>query len=134
VRALLDAGSLAVAGEAVGAEGPLSALAQLLEDLSSRLASGAEADPVPLLEAISEALDEEVARWEQRATEDSEARAVLRAFLGLRELLWEFGVRHRSTAAAAPRDSEARRSANRSRRSSAKRRSGARVQRIPVDG
>ena len=49
--------------------------------------------PEPLLASIAEALDIEIARWEKRARDDLDARAVLRAFLGLREILWEFGVR-----------------------------------------
>ena len=47
----------------------------------------------PLVQAIIEALDAEIARWEARSRDDADARAVLRAFLGLREILWEFGMR-----------------------------------------
>ena len=43
-----------------------------------------------------EALDAEIARWEERAKTDDDARAMLRAYLGLREILWELGVRPES--------------------------------------
>ena len=42
----------------------------------------------------------EIERWEARSARDPDARAVLRAFLGLRELLWELGLR--SDAKAEP--------------------------------
>ncbi|MGH7286571.1 MAG: hypothetical protein ACREI8_00945, partial [Myxococcota bacterium] len=63
-----------------------------------------------------------IARWEERARQDGEARAVLRAFLGVRELLWEFGIR-RPDEPAAPR----------AERRAAKR-GGPRVQRVRVQG
>ena len=83
----------------------LAPLAQLLEGLAAGLAPDAEAASAPLLDALAEALDAEIARWEARARDDAEARAVLRAFLGVRELLWELGLRRRErrTGAAAGR-------------------------------
>jgi hypothetical protein len=129
VRALLDAASLGVSGEPSQAHRLLGPLASLLEDLSAHLDRDAGATPAPILDAISEALDVEIARWEQRAGDDSDARAVLRAFLGLRELLWEFGP-----AEERPRQApDPPRADPRARRSRQPRR-GPRVQRVPIEG
>jgi len=97
-RALLDAVALvATRGPAESSAG-LASFANLLEQLESQLVSSSDgarsAASEPLVRAITEALDTEITRWERRAESDSEARSVLRAFLGLRELLWEIGVRN----------------------------------------
>jgi hypothetical protein len=122
VEALLDAGALVSAGEPAAAHPLLAPLAQLLAHLKARLEGAAGDDGESVLAAVAEALDAEIARWEERARQDTEARAVLRAFLGVRELLWEFGVR-RPDASGTPRGD----------RRPAKRR-GARVQRVRVQG
>ena len=80
----------------------LAPLAQLLENLAQGLAPDSDALSAPLLEALADALDAEIARWEARARDDAEARAVLRAFLGVRELLWELGLRRGARAPDAP--------------------------------
>jgi hypothetical protein len=113
IHALLDAAALAASGEPSKLHPMLGPLATLLADLERRLENHEPGARV--VDAISEALDVEIGRWEERAQEDPEARAVLRAFLGLRELLWEFGVRRRSRT---PSDG----------------RRGGRVQRVPVEG
>jgi hypothetical protein len=100
VRALLDAAALAGSGLPAESSRLLAPLAQLLEGLAQGLAPDAEAASAPLLSALAEALDAEIARWEARARDDAEARAVLRAFLGVRELLWEFGLRRRESGPA----------------------------------
>jgi hypothetical protein len=92
-RALLDAAALLTGGEPADQHRLLALLAQGLEALTARLASGVGAATPELVRALTDALDAEIARWEARADDDAEARAVLRAFLGLRELLWELGVR-----------------------------------------
>jgi len=97
VRALLDAASLASTGVPAEAHRSLSLAAKALEGAASGLTPDADG---ALAEALAGALDAEIARWEPRSDQDPEARAVLRAFLGLRELLWELGVRR--TAATAP--------------------------------
>jgi hypothetical protein len=102
VHALLDAAALAASGLPSDASRLLAPLAQLLESLAQGLAPDADAVSAPLLEALAEALDAEIARWEARARDDAEARAVLRAFLGVRELLWELGLRRRERAPDAP--------------------------------
>jgi hypothetical protein len=123
VRSLLDAAALATSGHASDAHRALSPLARLLDGLAAELARDPGRGPAPVLEAIADALDAEIARWEARAQDDPEARAVLRAFLGVRELLWEFGVR---------------RSGERERRAPARarapRRGGSRVKRVRVEG
>jgi hypothetical protein len=128
VHALLDVGSLATSGEPSDTHRLLGPLASLLEDLSARLAGDAAAASTPILEAITEALDVEIARWEERAGDDPEARAVLRAFLGVRELLWEFGVRRGpgETPDPAPTNPRATRVPRPGR--------GPRIQRVPVEG
>lgn len=91
-EALLDAAALAASGTSSRESGALAPLARTLAGLAADLrpdAGGAES----LLTALTQALDAEIARWEARSTEDPDARAVLRAFLGLREILWELGLR-----------------------------------------
>jgi hypothetical protein len=100
VHALLDAAALAGSGLPADTSRLLAPLAQLLESLAQALAPDSEAASAPLLSALAEALDAEIARWEARARDDAEARAVLRAFLGVRELLWEFGLRRRENGPA----------------------------------
>ncbi|MDH3520815.1 MAG: hypothetical protein OEM49_10200 [Myxococcales bacterium] len=93
LRALLDAAALATGGASGAADGALGRASSALEALAAALASdGRSADPA-LVRVLADALDAEIARWEARSRDDAEARAVLRAFLGLRELLWELGVR-----------------------------------------
>ena len=116
-HALLDAAALATSGVPAASHGWLAAFAGTLQDAAETLSPHAEGGD--LLEAVAAALDDEIARWEQRADDDPDARAVLRAFLGVRELLWELGVR---------RDSGVR------RRSSRVTRPEPRVQRVNVQG
>jgi len=92
LRALLDAASLATSGASAGLH-PLFAQADgWLRSGAQRLA-GEGGLPGDLAASLAEALGAEIARWEEQARVDPDARAVLRAFLGLRELLWELGVR-----------------------------------------
>ncbi|MCG8589856.1 MAG: hypothetical protein MJE66_11245 [Proteobacteria bacterium] len=98
-RALLDATSLTLSGRPAEDERALGLIARGMEDLAARLSNADEGVPSAVVDAILDALDAEIARWEQRATNDSDARAVLRAFLGVREILWEFGLRRSGKAA-----------------------------------
>ncbi|MGH0038119.1 MAG: hypothetical protein ACQGVK_24065 [Myxococcota bacterium] len=103
VRALIDAASIGLSGRTADEGTALGPLVSLLEEASRNLASQ-DRLAGPLVEAILDALDHEVRRWEERARDDAEARAVLRAFLGVREILWEFGLRREGDPApgAAP--------------------------------
>jgi len=134
VHALLDAAALATSGLPSEANGVLAPLARLLESLSEGLAPDAEAMSAPLLTALAEALDAEIARWEARARDDAEARAVLRAFLGVRELLWELGLRRRDSAPAGPEAERRAPTSGAASRSPRPVRRRARVQRVPVQG
>lgn len=93
LHAVLDAAALAGAGSPAEAHRLLGPAARLLTQLARDLGSGRDSAAESLLESVARAVDEEVARWEQRAQDDADARAVLRTFLGLRELLWEVGGR-----------------------------------------
>ena len=116
LRALLDAASLAGAGVPSDEQQRLSGLAATLDALAAQIAPDGTAEGPPLLAAVYEALDDEIERWEERSRNDPDARPVLRAFLGLREILWELGVRPTQPG---PRGEPAR---------------GPRVQRVPVEG
>jgi hypothetical protein len=95
-RALLDAVSLVTARGPAEERVGFATLAGLLDELEGRIGrheTASQEFTAPLVAALAESLDAEIARWERRAARDPDARAVLRAFLGLRELLWELGVR-----------------------------------------
>jgi hypothetical protein len=92
-RALLDAAALSVGGEPPEAFSSLGRVARTLDELSASLAGDGLQLGLPAFDALLTALDSEISRWESRSQSDSDARAVLRAFLGLREILWEFGMR-----------------------------------------
>jgi len=94
-RALLDAVALGLSGSAARDHAALATLGQALDDLESALRGDAEAaeQPDPISTTLLEALDLEIARWQERARHDREARSVLRAFIALREVLWEMGIR-----------------------------------------
>lgn len=110
LQALVDAASLGLggrlarspAGSPVGskseAQAALRGLSELLERQSRQFLDDTTAIPVPVMTAIVDALDHEIDRWEKRAARDPDARAVLRTFLGLREILWEFGFRRDDAA------------------------------------
>ncbi len=93
-RALLDAASLSATGAPSEAHLALRLVSRGIEELV-RVLGRSQRAPASLLNALADALDAEIARWQERADEDAEARAVLRAYLGVREILWELGVRRR---------------------------------------
>ena len=130
LRALLDAATLAARGEAAAA-GRLAPLAETLEKLSAWLSPEQESDADAVLRALADGLDAEIARWEAKSREDPEARSVLRAFLAVREVLWELGSRFTTTehpeGATPPPDDTPERPARR-------RRSRRRVERVAVEG
>lgn len=136
VRATLDAAAIGWSGRPSEAHAALRAIAELLDEQSARFAEGEGGVPAPMMNAILEALDQEIARWERRASTDPDGRAVLRTFLGLREILWEFGLRRDTKGEAEGSPARPRRKTTRKRRGkpgSGPRRPG-RVQRVDVQG
>jgi hypothetical protein len=132
VRALLDASSLAMSGESSASNTVLGPIARILEGLRAEFdESATTGEAAALLRSIAEALDAEIARWETRSESDPEARAVWRAFLGLRELLWEFGIRRESDADGSGATSKP--AARKKGRSASTRRKQPRVQRVTVE-
>ena len=87
------------------------------------------AEQLKILDQQVGELEAEIERWEARAGDDPEARAVLRAFLGLRELLWEFGIRPSGSRTGSETGNSFR-----SRRGTARRSRPRRVQRVEIEG
>jgi hypothetical protein len=131
LRALVDAASLAAGREGAPAR-RLAPLAEALASLSAWLSPAGERDADALLRALAEGLDAEIARWEARSREEPEARAVLRAFLAVREVLWELGTRFASPRGTpgAPEEPETAPPERPPRRRRARRR----VTRVAVEG
>jgi hypothetical protein len=100
LRALVDAASLATTGRSSDAHAALAGASAWLDGIAEQMQAGAGRDGAPWLDAVAHVLDAEIARWETRGRDDPEARAVLRAFLGVREILWEFGLRPSPSAAS----------------------------------
>ena len=112
-RALLDAAALGVGGKPAEANSALAGIARGLDDLGARLAEGSPGVPAAVIDAILLSLDTEIGRWEKRSGDDAEARAVLRTFLGLREILWEFGLRPSREASTSAASGDSRRRSTR---------------------
>ncbi len=93
LRALVDAASLAATGAPADAHAAIAGASAWLDQIAAQLQAGAGRSGAPWLDAVAHVLDAEIERWETRGRDDPEARAVLRAFLGVREILWEFGLR-----------------------------------------
>ena len=103
LQALAEAGALA-AGRSID-EGSLATLRDTLVRVRRWLDPDGGRDAASVLEGVSQALDEEIHRWEEKSKDDADARTILRAFLAVREVVWEFAARsdgrHASPAAAA---------------------------------
>jgi hypothetical protein len=118
-RALLQATVHASGLTDVSKDSMVGQVERQLEDLIAVLRdSAAFTIPRALAEPLQTAIDAEINRWEQRSRTDPDARLVLRAFLGMRELLWEVGMRSdgaggppepRTTAKTSPRAHKAAR-------------------------
>jgi len=106
LRALVDAASLAATGAPSDAHASLSGASAWLDQIAEQMQAGAGRRGAPWLDAVARVLDAEIERWETRGRDDPEARAVLRAFLGVREILWEFGLRpgHAERSEPGPRE------------------------------
>jgi hypothetical protein len=137
-RAALDAGALATLGAPSDTNEWLGGAARWLEDAAAQARAGAGRPLTPWLDAVSDALDDEIERWEARSRIDPEARSVLRAFLGVREILWEFGLRGASPKpqprAARSGEAAARPAAAGTRPLRTGPRSTTRLERVPVEG
>ncbi|MGI9431543.1 MAG: hypothetical protein ACR2PQ_04980 [Myxococcota bacterium] len=138
VRALLDAAALGATGSTSDNIPALQSMRSSLDDLHRWLEGGQASTAVVV--ALAEALETEIRRWESRGAQDAEARAVLRAFLGVRELLWELGVRAPAgnpTAPEPPPDPTAKAPEAATPETAAKPRRASRsaqIHRIPVEG
>lgn len=141
-RALLDAASIGVTGESAQTRPHLAEFAKALDQISDALSGQASSISSSALTALLEALETEISRWEVRSKTDDDARAVLRAFLGLREFFWELGVRPKAGEGdrplakrdpQRPRESEAAKAAK-ANSSGGTTRGTPRVQRIVIEG
>lgn len=92
VGAILEATGRASGLDPAQTEALAQSVARHFEAQLDRLRAG-QLLPSALVTPLEEALAREIERWEARSQRDPNARAVLRAFLGLRELLWELGLR-----------------------------------------
>jgi len=151
LRALVDAASLAATGAPSDAHAALAGASAWLDEIADRMQADAGRHGAAWLDAVARVLDAEIARWETRGRDDPEARAVLRAFLGVREILWEFGLRPSGAAQSEPEPHEPARhepvrreaadpdssprdgSQGRAQRPP-RRAPAARIQRVPVEG
>ena len=104
----IEAVSIAVGSESGESHHALTRLADRIEVWREAITRRGGLLSLPLAEGLLKALDAEVARWEVRARQDPDARAVMRAILGLREILWELGVRHPPASGSDPRMSSER--------------------------
>jgi len=137
LHALIDAASLAANGTPADAHPVLRMLARSIDELAEQLASGSSVVSPVVIDAVLDALDAEIARWETRSEGDAEARPVLRAFLGVREILWEVGLRReRSEPEASEGAPRRRRQGSDGRRKAASSAPARRqrVQRLDVQG
>lgn len=93
-RALAEAAARSSGLAEGGGDSILENLQRTLENLRKVIRENASVIfPSRLTEPLADALEIEIERWERRSRTDEDARSVLRAFLGLRELLWDLGMR-----------------------------------------
>jgi hypothetical protein len=133
LQALLDALALGLSGRPAERDAILGPLSRGLEQLRALAAPDDSRFGSSLIDALFDALDAEIARWESRSREDPNARSVLRTFLGVREILWEMSARRGEPAASPERkgpEAEEKKPPARPVRS----RRRTRVQRVPVEG
>jgi hypothetical protein len=91
LQALAEAGGLSL-GTSLD-EGAIATLRETIQQVRRWLDPEGGRSAASVLEGVSQALDEEIQRWEEKSREDSEARTILRAFLAVREVVWEFASR-----------------------------------------
>ena len=140
LRALVDAASLAASGFPADANPALRTVTKSIDVLAEQLRSDNAMVSPTVVAAVLDALDAEIARWELRSEDDAEARPVLRAFIGVREILWEVGLRRSGAEAGKEGDARVggrRRASAQNRPDDGKSRTRAgrpRVQRLEVQG
>ena len=133
LQALLDAAALAFSGRAAERDAILGPLSSSLEELRALIAPEDSRFGDSLLSALFDALDAEIARWELRSRDDPNARSVLRAFLGVREILWEISSRgQQATSSSRPGGPKAGGRKPSAETGPSRRRT--RVKRVPVEG
>lgn len=97
-NALFEAATVASGREPEEAQQLAGEIARAIRALMSAARSDGLLDrAASVITPIEQALAAEIKRWEERSKSDPGARPVLRAFLALREMLWEFGVRAAET-------------------------------------
>lgn len=133
LQALLDAMALGLSGRAAEGDAILGPLSSSLEELRALIAPEDSRFGASLLSALFDALDAEIARWEVRSREDPNARSVLRAFLGVREILWEISSRGQE-AMSSSRDGGPKAGGRKPSSGTGRSRRRSRVQRVPVEG
>jgi hypothetical protein len=134
-RCLLDAAALATTGAPSEAHAGLRRAAEWLArgESLARDATGRRAQR--WMREVAAALDAEIARWEASSRDDPEARAVLRAFLGVREILWEIGLRPRAARSPArgPAAADATQREPSGGSGRLRRAGSARLERVPIE-
>jgi hypothetical protein len=133
LRALLDAATLAARGAPASA-GRLAPLAEALERIAAWLHPESDQSGDAVLRALADGLDAEIARWEAKSREDPEARSVLRAFLAVREVLFEMSTRFAAPREEEPEAAPAGDTEQRPPRRARARRARRRVERVAVEG
>ena len=133
LQALIDAAALGLAGRPAERDAILGPLSRNLDELRALIAPDDSRFGSSLLSALFDALDAEITRWEERSRKDPSARSVLRAFLGVREILWEITARGDGPAASSEEEG-ADTGKTRPSTGPVRSRRRTRVQRVPVEG
>jgi len=133
LQALLDAMALGLSGKAAEGDAILGPLSRSLQELRALIAPEDSRFGDSLLSALFDALDAEIARWEVRSRDDPNARSVLRAFLGVREILWEISSRGQQ-ATSSSRPGGAKAGGRKPSAGTGSSRRPTRVRRVPVEG
>lgn len=92
-RAVLDAASILISGLPADSQPNLAEIAKTLDQIAAGLSGESPSLRATAINTLLSAVDSEISRWEVRSRSDEDARAVLRIFMGLREVLWELGFR-----------------------------------------
>ncbi len=96
LRALMDALSIDLVDKTVAEhaepDSPLAKMSEGLETWADALRIGSKNPSREAIDALLDALDHQIWQWEAKSRNDDDARGVLRAFLGIREIVWELGM------------------------------------------